>query len=96
MSFHRILICAVAILAGSPVFAQDYEIRLTRPAKVGQKYETIITAEMSEHVTVSAEGRVVNEIKLSFSATFEGTVTVVKVDELQREVEILLLVLWHI
>ena len=90
MSFHRILICAVAILAGSPVFAQDYEIRLTRPAKVGQKYETIITAEMSEHVTVSAEGRVVNEIKLSFSATF------VKVDELQREVEILLLVLWHI
>ena len=92
MNLHRVLICAVAILAGSPVLAQDYEIRLTRPAKVGQKYEVIMSAEKSEQMTISVEGRVVQETKSFLSATLEGTITFLKVDKLQRESEIRLLV----
>lgn len=92
MNFHRVLICAVAVLAGSPVLAQDYEIRLTRPAKVGQKYEVTMSAEKSEQMTISLEGRVVQETKSYLSATLEGTFTILKVDKLQQESEVRLLV----
>lgn len=93
MSFHRVLFCAIVLLAGSPVFAEDYKIRLTRPAKVGQKHEVIASAEKSEHTTLSAQGRVLKESKLFLSATLEGTTTVLKVDKLRREAEVRLLVL---
>lgn len=92
MSIYRVLIFGIALLAGSPVFAQDYEIRLTRPDKVGEKSEVIISGEMSEQMTMTSQGKILQEKKSSLSATFQGTTTVLKVDDLQRATELKLLV----
>ena len=92
MSIYRVLIFGIALLAGSPVFAQDYEIRLTRPDKVGEKSEVIVSGEMSEQMTMTSQGKILQEKKSSLSATFQGTTTVLKVDDLQRATELKLLV----
>lgn len=92
MIIHRMLICTIALLIGSSVLAKDYEIRLDRPAKVGEKSEVIITGKRSRQMTMTSQGRVLRENKSSLSATFEGTITVLKVDKLQRESELKLLV----
>ena len=89
MNIHRALIYALSFLACSPVFAaEDYEINLTRPVKVGQKYEMDVSVEMSEQITTSSQGRVQTEEKTSYTATFAGTITVLKIDDLKRESEL--------
>jgi len=76
------------IISGSSAFAEDYEILLERPAKVGQKYELAVSGERSSETTTSMQGKVVREEKTALSAMFEGTVTVLKIDELKRESEL--------
>lgn len=92
MSIYRVLIFTIVFLAGSPVFAQDYEIRLESAVKEGDKYEVNVSGELSEQMTSSSQGQVLGDKQSSFSATFEGTTTVLKVDELQRTAELKLLV----
>ncbi len=92
MSIRRVLVCSIVLLACSRVFGQDYEIRMTRPAKVGQKYRLVASGSLSEQMTMSAEGQVLKSNKLLLTAELEGVVTVLQVDKLKRETKVRLLV----
>jgi len=92
MRLDRMLICLIALVVGSQVFAQDYEIRLTRPAKVGLKYETVISVTRATQKITKSQGEIKEKYSSSFTTTFEGTITVLKVDKLQRASELRLLV----
>ncbi len=94
MRMHKLMIwiCTAAILAGSPVFAKDYEIRLTRPYKVGQSYEIKKTGHLIEQQKMVAQQRILKDEKSSLFATLEGTVTVLKVDEIHQGIEYKLIV----
>jgi hypothetical protein len=79
------------ILTTSCLFAQDYEIRMTRAAEVGEKFALTASGAMSEQVTLSNQERVLKKDAASFTAKLEGTVTVLEIDELKREIKLSLL-----
>jgi hypothetical protein len=92
MGIGKVLICLIALLACSHVFAQDYEIRMTRAAEAGERYELIASGSSSEQMTMSSQGQVLRKNKKFISAKLEGIVTVLEVDELKREKKLSLLV----
>ena len=81
MNIPRVLICSIILLTCSPLIAQDYEIRMTRPTMVGDKYEVIVFGSSSVQTTVTTHRRVINDNKSIWSASFEGTITTLKVDD---------------
>jgi hypothetical protein len=88
MNIHRAFVCAVAVvvfLAASPVFAQDYEIRLTRDARAGEKYNLTASGVLSEQMTMSAKGTVLQKNAAFHTMKLEGIVTVLEVDKLKEE-----------
>jgi hypothetical protein len=92
MGIRKVLIYLIAFLACSHVFAQDYEIRMTRAAETGERYELIASGSSSEQMTMSSQGRVLRKNKIFISAKLEGIVTVLEVDELKQEKKLSLLV----
>lgn len=92
MSMRSGLVSAVILLAVSRVLAEDYEIRMTRPAKVGDKYEMIASGARTEKVTMLVGGKVAKADGRSMTAKLEATVTVQEIDSLKREKKINLVV----
>jgi hypothetical protein len=92
MGIRKVLICLIFLLVCSRVFAQDYEIHMTRAAKPGDRYELIASGSLSEQMTMSSQGQVLRNNKRFLSAKLEGIVTVLQVDELKREKILSLLV----
>lgn len=92
MNFRGVMVCAVVLLTASHVFAQNYEIRLTRDVRAGEKYELAASGSLSEQMTMLAQGQVLHKDTTSITAKLEGTVTVLEVDELKRERKLSLVV----
>jgi hypothetical protein len=92
MGIRKVLICLIALIACSRVFAQDYEIRMTRAFETGERYELMASGSYSQQITMSSQGQVLRKSKKFISAKLEGIVTVLEVDELKREKKISLLV----
>ncbi|HBC87790.1 MAG TPA: hypothetical protein DCZ94_12620 [Lentisphaeria bacterium] len=63
------------------VFCQDYEIRLTRPMKAGDKYGISATASSVEISTTAAEGEEPDQETEKTSIELEGLVNVIEVDK---------------
>ena len=54
----KFLPIALALLLAPAVFAQDYEIKLTRPKKAGAEYNLDVAGKQSKDVTVTSDGAV--------------------------------------
>ena len=68
---------AVSSLAG---WTQDYEVKLERPAKAGEKYGLTATGSQKEVSTVSVGGQVAEKKDNAFTASLEAQVTILTVD----------------
>lgn len=67
------------LVASIPVFGQDYEIRLHRPSRVGEKTKVLATGKESEEVSVTSAGRTLRQEKKEFSVELEGVSTTLEV-----------------
>lgn len=88
MNIRRILMHAViaaVFLAASHAFAQDYEIRLTRDVRAGEKYNLTASGSLSEKMIMSAQGQVIQKNASTHEMMLEGIVTVLEVDDLKEE-----------
>jgi len=65
----------------STALAQDYEIRLHRPATVGQKYRMSAAGRQSRKDTVTQGGQAAQAKSQGFSLEFESVVTVLETDK---------------
>ena len=74
--------------SGEVAEEQGYEIRLSRPTKVGQIYELTASASLSEEKTASLSGEVLKADKFLLKTELQGTVTVLGVDELERATKV--------
>lgn len=92
MIVYRVVICAILVLACSSVSAQDHEIRMFRPAKVGDTFA--MTAVGFNHIysTILHHGLFIDEDTSSIAGELAGTVTVMEVDEYGRETKMRLIV----
>ena len=77
-------VLAAALWLSAAALAQDYEIRLERPWKVGDKYHVSATGRQSEKMTVTVGGKVVQSKGREFSVEFESDVTIQAVDQKGR------------
>jgi hypothetical protein len=84
-SCHRLkfsaAILALALAPCSALFAQDYEIRLTRPAEVGFKYHLSAVGKKSSSLVSRQGDKVLKDKSSSFTVEAELTVTVLAVNE---------------
>ncbi|MBI1375321.1 MAG: hypothetical protein GC159_21600 [Phycisphaera sp.] len=90
MNSQRLWVCTVVLLASASArtaFAEDYEVRLTRPVAVGQRFEFKATSTMSDHNAASQDGRVLKEQRAAFTTLAEGVLTVKVIDEQKRAIE---------
>lgn len=92
MSIRIVMLCTILLFTASRVIAQDYEIRLTRDSRAGEKYELTASASVSKQMTMSSQGQVLQKNASSITAKLEGTVTVLEIDEIKREKKLSLLV----
>jgi len=72
----------------STATAQEYEIRLHRPLKVGQKYGVSTTAHLSRSMTITAEKGLFGGQNEEFSVELECVVTVLEIDDKGRETKV--------
>ena len=70
----------VVASAASPVRAQDYEIKLVRPPKVGQKYTMTVEGAMVRAITIKVEGQEDRRRNEGYGVRLEGTVEVLAVN----------------
>lgn len=79
------LLCSVAlcsaVLLSSAGAADDYQIKINRPEKVGAKYELNGTTHKKESSTVKMGDKVIQSRDKNVKATLTGTVEVLKVDK---------------
>lgn len=74
------------LLLGAPaLFAQDYEIRLTRALKAGDEMKVSVTTKMSQSMAQSVDGGTPQERKHEIVVQFEGVEKVLQVDADGRE-----------
>jgi len=92
MAVIRTTICILLVLACSTVFAQDYEIRLHRPQKAGDRYELTASGSMTEQMVLSGKQQVIRENRSSLSCELSGVVTVLETDAMMRDKTIRLVV----
>ncbi|MGB2938275.1 MAG: hypothetical protein WBD05_08805 [Phycisphaerae bacterium] len=87
---------AAAIVLGfclaSAAVAQNYEIRLHRPVKVGQKYRMAASGRAMQEMTRTAGGRVVMNRTDAYSVEFEALATVLETDKNGRPAKLSLTV----
>ena len=84
MTRARRLIAAAAFLAfvtGVSAAAEDYEIRLTRPARVGRKYRLSASGRYFERRRFFANDKLTRDLRESFSVDLESVVTVLEADK---------------
>lgn len=79
-----IILFAATALFSTTLFAQEYEIRLSRPGKAGEKYRLLAKGTYAEGVTVSAAGRVVQQKNNEFSVELISLLTVISTNKAGR------------
>lgn len=79
-------------LAAAPVTAKDYEIKLDRPAKVGERHRTWIRLTKKESMTLSKDGNVLMQKDKTETTTMQGVVEVQKVDNVGEVLKVQLVV----
>jgi len=79
----RLIVCLLALgfLGTSVALAQDYEIKLTRPTKVGAEYHIAAVGHSLMKSTVKVDGKVVEEQSEDFLVDFESDVKALEVDK---------------
>jgi hypothetical protein len=92
MSMFRMLSYAVMLFSASHALSQDYEIRLTRPDRVGAKFEIATISSQSTNTTVSYKDRILKKESSSLTVQLEGTVTVLEVGPSKHATRIRVLV----
>ena len=68
-----------ALAAALPVLAQDYEIRLHRPDRVGDKTKFSVVGKNRQEMTAWADGKKILEENKDLAVNFEGIGTVLEV-----------------
>jgi len=81
----KFLPIALALLLAPAVFAQDYEIKLTRPKKAGAEYNLDVAGKQSKDVTVTSDGAVVKNDKTDTSIQCSGVLKIIEVDAKGQE-----------
>lgn len=73
------LVLGLGLWVGLSALAQDYEIRVHRPVKVGQTYHESSVGSQKQKMAVTVNGQVVQQSTDEFTIEFESDVTVVEV-----------------
>jgi hypothetical protein len=76
-----VLITAVGLLLCPAAVAQDYEIRLTRPMKVGQEYQVSAAGRESQKATVMVNGQAVKNENQESAIEVELAAKVLEIDK---------------
>lgn len=76
-----VLTAAVGLWLCPAALAQDYEIRLQRPMKVGQEFQVSATGRESQKATVSVGGQVVKNENQESAIEIEASVKVLEIDK---------------
>ena len=87
MKIYRLLVSTIAMFTAIHTFAEDYEVKLCRPSKVGLKYELTASFESSSENIVSSKDKVLNSEKVSMKASLQGVVTITKIDKKKQTSE---------
>jgi hypothetical protein len=74
------LVVAVAV-SSAPAQTPDYEIKLARPPKVGQKYAIKAEGAMSRNTSYTIDGKDAGTVTDGFGVQLEGTVEVLGVNK---------------
>ena len=80
--------CFLVSVMCSCLAAKEFSIVFRKPNKVGDKVQITGSGESSEDVTMTSEGKVMNETKKELRSSIDGTVEVLKVDEKKRPVKL--------
>jgi len=78
---HAGMTLLVWLCSSSVGFAQDYEIRLTRPDKVGERYRATVSTRTVRKMAMSAGGRVLRRESEAFTLELVTDVTVLAIDK---------------
>jgi len=76
---------ALALLLAPAAFAQDYEIKLNRPGKVGTEFNLEATGKQSKDMTATSNGAVIKNDKSDVTFQCSGVLKVLEVDDKQQE-----------
>jgi len=76
-----VLTAAVGLLLCSAAAAQDYEIRLHRPMKVGQEFQLSATGRESQKATVTLNGQPIKNESQEAAIEVEAAVKVLEIDK---------------
>lgn len=76
-----VLTAAVGLLLCSAALAQDYEIRLHRPMKVGQEFQVSATGRESQKATVTLNGQPIKNESQEAAIEVEAAVKVLEIDK---------------
>lgn len=80
-SFRAFVAFLVVMFGGSAAaFAQDYEIKLVRPPKVGQKYTMTVEGALVRTSSLKVEGKPAGKHDEGYGVVLEGTVEVLAVN----------------
>lgn len=74
------LVVSLLVLAGSALAQEDYEIRLARPHKVGEKFKLVVQADETRGQKVSQEDKVLQNLTRKIKVSLEATLEVLAVD----------------
>ncbi len=88
MKMPKLLLPIVIGFTASYVLGQDYEIRLARPSRVGQKLEVAAIGSQTQHVIISRDGQTLKEDTSSINTVFEGIATVLAIDRIKLPTKI--------
>src|ERR1700677_1456957 len=75
---------ALALLLAPAAFAQDYEIKLNRPGKVGTEFNLEATGKQSKDMTATSQCRVIKNHKSDVAFQCSGFLKVLEVDDKQQ------------
>ena len=81
----RFLPVIITLLFSPALFAQDYEIKLDRPDKVGDQYQLDATAGQVQDLSVTANGNPVKNDKKDITGHCTGVLKILEVDDKQRQ-----------
>lgn len=73
----------------SGLMAEDYQISLTRAAKVGDKFEVKYAGTMFRKMEMTSQGKILVSKGIDIKSQMEGVGEVLKIDDLKRPIQIL-------
>jgi len=76
---------SLALFFAVTAFAQDYQIQIHRPMKVGDRYHIQETLSQSQSLLVTANGTPIKNDAVDFSADYQSVEQVLAVDNIGRE-----------